>query len=184
MIGRSDGKHLGGVLKITSDMGKVPSTWFGYIYAVDVDARVAAIVADGGRVYMPATDIPHAGALRWLPTRTAFRSMMTPTPPPDTPDMTSDVFRSVCLQRVNWNELTSPDLAASKAFCSKHFDFAFNESMDMGPAGQYASSIIGQRLGGMMQRLDERQPTGWLFYLAYRLSSPRKVPLKRTAAPC
>ena len=166
MIGRSDGKHLGGVLKITPDMSQIPSTWLGYISAVDVDDKVAAIVADGGRVYMPATDIPHAGRIAMVadPQGVPFY-VMTPTPPPDAPDMTSDVFDRSAPQRVNWNELTSPDLAASKAFYSKHFDFAFNESMDMGPAGQYCFiDHHGQRLGGMMQRFDERQPAAWLFY--------------------
>ena len=117
MIGRSDGKHLGGVLKITPDMSQIPSTWLGYISAVDVDDKVAAIVADGGRVYMPATDIPHAGRIAMVadPLGVPFY-VMTPTPPPDAPDMTSDVFDRSAPQRVNWNELTSPDLAASKAF--------------------------------------------------------------------
>ncbi len=166
MIGRSDGKHLGGVLKITPDMGAAPSMWLAYLSAVDVDAKVAAIVADGGKVYMPATDIPHAGRIAMVgdPQGTPFY-VMTPTPPPNMPDMSSDVFDRSAPQRVNWNELTSADLAASKVFYAKHFDFAFNESMDMGPMGEY--SFIdhhGQRLGGMMQRQDPMQPAAWLFY--------------------
>lgn len=166
MIGRSDGKHLGGVLTITPDMGNVPSTWLAYLSAADVDAKVAAVVGDGGKVYMPATDIPHAGRIAMVadPQGVPFY-VMTPTPPPNAPDMTSDVFDRSVPQRVNWNELASPDLPASKAFYAKHFDFAFNETMDMGPMGQYCFiDHHGQRVGAIMQRQDARQPAAWLFY--------------------
>jgi len=166
MIGRSDGKHLGGVLKITPDMGKVPSVWLGYLSATDVDATVAAIAADGGKVHMPATDVPHAGRIAMVadPQGIPFY-VMTPTPPPNAPDMTSDVFDTSAPQRVNWNELTTPDLAAAKTFYARHFDFEFKESMDMGPMGEYGFiDHHGQRLGGIMQRQDPKQPAGWLFY--------------------
>src|SRR5689334_3401582 len=49
MIGRSDGGNAGGVMTLTDEMqskGARP-VWLGYIHDEDVDARVAAIKADG-----------------------------------------------------------------------------------------------------------------------------------------
>ena len=92
--------------------------------------------------------------------------VVTPAPPPGAGDATSDVFARQTPQHVSWNELASPDLAASKAFYSRHFGFEFNEAMPMGPMGDYCFiDHHGQRLGAIMQRQDERQPAAWLFYI-------------------
>jgi predicted enzyme related to lactoylglutathione lyase len=115
---------------------------------------------------MPATDLP-VGRIAMVadPQGVPFY-LMAPVPPPGVPDATSDVFDRHAPQRVNWNELASPDLAASKAFYSRHFGFEFNEAMNMGPMGDYCFiDHHGQRLGGVMQRQDDRQPAAWLFYI-------------------
>ena len=140
--------------------------WLGYLSTPDVDGQLSAIVADGGKVQMPATNLPTVGRIAMVtdPQGVPFY-LMTPVPPPGAPDATSDVFDRHAPQRVNWNELASPDLAASKAFYSRHFGFEFNESMSMGPMGDYCFiDHHGQRLGAVMQRQDERQPPVWLFY--------------------
>lgn len=114
---------------------------------------------------MPATNLP-VGRIAMVtdPQGVPFY-VMTPVPPPDDPHATSDVFDRRARQRVNWNELASPDLAASKAFYSRQFGFEFNEAMDMGPMGDYCFiDHQGQRLGAIMQRQDERQPAVWFFY--------------------
>ena len=99
-----------------------------------------------------------AGSFIWY-------ELMTPVPPPGMPDAVSDVFDRHAEQRVNWNELASPDLGASKAFYSRHFGFEFNEALDMGPMGQYCFiDHHGQRLGAIMQRQSDQQPAAWLFY--------------------
>ena len=168
-IGRSDGKSAGGVLRLTADMQAHGATplWLGYFYTADVDATLAAIVADGGTVQMPAWDIPHVGRVAMVtdPQGVPFY-LMTPIPPPGQPDATSDVFDRQAPQRVNWNELASPDLPAAKTFYSRHFGFAFNEVLPMGPMGDYCFiDHHGQRIGAIMQRHDARQPAAWLFYV-------------------
>jgi predicted enzyme related to lactoylglutathione lyase len=170
MIGRSDGKFEGGVLRLSADMqqhGARP-LWIAYLSTPDVDRQLSAIVAAGGKVEMPATNLP-VGRIAMVtdPQGVPFY-LMAPVPPPGVPDATSDVFNRHAPQRVNWNELASPDLSASKAFYSRHFGFEFNEAMDMGPMGDYCFiDHHGQRLGGVMQRQDdaERQPPAWLFYI-------------------
>lgn len=168
MIGRADGKSAGGVLHLTEGMrqhGARPQ-WIAYLYTPDVDRQLAAIAADGGTVQMPATDLPHVGRIAMVtdPQGIPFY-VMTPVPPPGQPEASSDVFDRHALQRVNWNELASPDLAASKVFYGRHFGFEFNDVMDMGPAGDYCFiDRQGERLGAIMQRQDDRQPAAWLFY--------------------
>ncbi len=167
MIGRADGKQAGGVLKITPEMGAMPSMWVAYLSAVDVDATTAAIRADGGAVYLPPMDIPPVGRISMVadPQGATFY-VMTPTPPPGNPDMTSDVFAPQTPQRVCWNELTTTDLPAAQVFYTRHFGFEFNESMDMGPMGEYCFiDHHGVRVGAMMQSQSPQQPSGWLFYI-------------------
>lgn len=167
MIVRADGLNAGGVLKLTPEMGAMPSVWLAYLCAVDVDATTAAIKADGGTVHLPPMNIPPVGRISMVadPQGIPFY-VMTATPPPGVPDATSDVFHASAPQHVNWNELTTPDLAASKAFYAKHFGFAFNESMDMGPMGEYGFiDHHGVRIGGIMQSQSPQQPNGWLFYV-------------------
>ena len=168
-IGRSDGKSAGGVMRLSADMrqhGARP-LWLGYLSTPDVDGHVSAIVADGGTVQMPATDIPNVGRIARVadPQGVPFY-LMTPVPPPGVPDAASDVYDRHAQQRVNWNELATPDLAAAKAFYGRHFAFEFNESMHMGAMGDYCFiDHHGQRVGAIMQRQDERQPATWLFYV-------------------
>jgi hypothetical protein len=180
MIGRSDGHHAGGVLKITEDMGSVHPMWLAYISTDDVDAKAAQIAGEGGVVHMPPMTIPHVGRIAMVsdPTGVPFY-LMTPTPPPGVPDMTSDVFDRTALQRVNWNELASPDLAASKAFYSKHFGFEFNETMNMGPMGDYCFiDHHGVRVGAMAQHQHATQPAAWLFYFGVPSVSGAKTAIE------
>ncbi len=165
-----DAGFAGGVLPMPADMaahGGQPQ-WVGYINVPDVDAALAAIVADGGTALMPATSMPGVGRFAMLtdPQGIPFY-LMTPTPPPGQPDATSTVFSPdpTVMGRVGWCELASPDLAASKAFYAKHMSYRFEEAMPMGPAGDYCFiDHGGDRLGGMMQRHDAAQPLRWLFY--------------------
>lgn len=169
MLGRADGKFAGGVLRLSLDMlrhGARP-LWIGYLHTPHVDRALDAIVADGGKVQMPATDLPNVGRIAMVsdPQGAPFY-LMTPVPPPGQPDATSDVFDRHAQQRVNWNELASPDLTASKVFYGRHFGFEFKESMHMGPMGEYCFiDHHGQRLGAVMQRQNDRQPVAWLFYI-------------------
>lgn len=167
MIGRSDGGSAGGALALTPAMqeqGARPG-WFAYLSVPDVDAAVAAIEADGGKVLMPKTTIPQGSfALVTDPQGVPFY-VMTPVPPAGNPDATSDVFSRDKPQHVRWNELASPDLAGAKAFYAKHFGFEFNNSMPMGPMGDYCFiDHHGQVLGAILPQQNPGQPAMWLPY--------------------
>lgn len=166
MIGRSDGGSAGGVMQLTAPMlaGGARPAWVGYLHVADVDATVAAIEADGGRKLV-RMDIP-VGAIAMVTDPMGFPFyVMKPIPPAGKPDAVSDVFDPVATQHVRWNELSSPDLARAKAFYARHFGFQFNESMSMGPMGDYwFIDHGGRRIGGMMQKPPESPAATWLFY--------------------
>jgi predicted enzyme related to lactoylglutathione lyase len=139
--------------------------WLPYLSTPDVDRALSSIVSEGGTIQMPAFDLPVGRIAMVTDPQGVPLYLMAPVPPPGMPDATSDVFDRHAGQRVNWNELASPDLGASRAFYSRHFGFEFNESMDMGPMGPYCFiDHDGQRLGAMMQRHSDEQPAAWLFY--------------------
>lgn len=167
MIVRDDGGMAGGVLKLTDEMtsGGARPCWLPYFYTPDVDAEVAAIEAEGGKVQMPVTDLPVGRIAMVTDPQGVPIYLMNPTPPANQPEATSDVFDEIEVQRARWNELASPDHAGSLKFYAEHFGFAFNEAMPMGAMGDY--SFIdhhGKRLGAIMQRQSDEQPGAWLTY--------------------
>lgn len=170
MIGRSDGGNAGGVLKLNADMtaGGARPCWLGYFYVEDVDAAVAAIVADGGHAIMPAMDIEVGRIAMVTDPQGVPHYVMTPKPPEGMEGMDSDVYDRHAEQRVNWNELYAPDLEAAKAFYSRHYRFEFNNAMPMGPMGDYCFIDHGGRdepIGAIMQK-PEQLPVGmWNFYI-------------------
>lgn len=167
-IVRSDGASNGGVLGLTREMcdGGARPCWLGYLSVTDVDAAVAAIVADGGRSMMPPFDI-EVGRIAMVadPQGLPFY-VMAPIPPAGVKDAASDVWDREAVQHVAWNELYTPDLEGAKAFYAKHFPFEFNEAMPMGPMGDYCFiDHAGHRIGAMMRK-PEGVPMGlWNFYI-------------------
>lgn len=166
MIQRSDGGSAGGVLALTAEMqaGGAGPTWLPYLFAADTDAKVAQIEADGGAVQMPAMTLPVGRIAMVKDPQGVPIYVMTPVPPPGMEGMESDVFSVDKPQHARWNELASPDLAASKEFYSRHFGFEFNNSMPMGEMGDYCFiDHEGRTLGAMMQA-QPGQPQVWLTY--------------------
>lgn len=167
MILRSDGGSAGGVLRLSPEMqhhGARP-IWLGYLHVRDVDTAARDIVADGGKVLLPRMDLP-VGKIAMVadPMGTPFY-VMDPLPPPGQPDAKSDVFDVAAPQRVRWNELLSADLARAKAFYAKHFGFVSNESMPMGPMGDYCFfDHHGVRVGAVMQKPPSSPTSNWVFY--------------------
>jgi predicted enzyme related to lactoylglutathione lyase len=67
--------------------------------------------------------------------------------------------------RFCWHELSSPDVAKSRAFYGDLFGWTFSE-MDMGPAGTYTMFRQGDRDIGGIAQLDAKAgaPPSWLAY--------------------
>jgi predicted enzyme related to lactoylglutathione lyase len=174
MIERVDGGgagcgYNGGVLALDDEMigqGASPG-WFGYIYVPDVDAKAAEIVAEGGQVHVPATTMEGVGRFAMVtdPQGAAFY-LMTPQPPADDPDATSDVFSVDKPQTIRWNELVVPDDEAAVAFYKKHFGWKQEGAMPMGEYGDYRFIQLGDiGIGAVMKKADFMPVTGWTYYI-------------------
>jgi predicted enzyme related to lactoylglutathione lyase len=167
MIGRSDGGSLGGVLGLTDEMrsnGAKP-VWLGYVGGDDVDATVSRIEAKGGKVLMPAFDIPQGRiAMVADPQGNPFY-VMKPVPPAGQEDKQSDVFSPSEVQRVAWNELTTSDPAAARNFYGELFGWGSEEFMPMGDMGHYRFfDHNGTRIGALCP-VQPGGSSGWRYYI-------------------
>jgi len=164
MIVASDG-NAGGVMGLNQDMiaGGAKATWLGYIGVDDVDASVAAVVADGGQVHLPAFDIPGIGRLAMVtdPQGVPFYVMRGASPE------SSTAYQRTGLGHVSWNELVTPDDTGALAFYQKQFGITKVGGMDMGPMGEYSfianAESAGEAIGAVM-KTPPGAPAGWGFY--------------------
>ncbi len=169
MIGRSDGGNAGGMLKLDDAMqshGARPM-WLGYLYVPDVDATVAAITADGGKVLMPPHDAPGIGRFAMVtdPVGVPFY-LMKPAPPAGDPDASSDVFSVDQPQHVRWNELATTDPEGAIGFFTKHFGWGQEGDMDMGPMGTYRFlQHGGVGIGAVMTKPPQMPESAWTYYI-------------------
>ena len=168
MIGRSDGGFAGGLLPLNDEMqqhGARP-TWLGYVYVDDVDAKIEAIEAAGGKGLMPATDIPNVGRIAMVgdPQGAPFY-IMKPTPPSGDPNAKSDVFSPDAAQRVAWNELSTTDPVGARRFYEQQFGWDTDEFMDMGELGEYRFlEQNGTRIGALCGVMPGGQ-SKWRYYI-------------------
>jgi uncharacterized protein len=60
-----DEKSVGGIMQMTKDWGDPlpPSHWMNYIAVDDVDATIEKITENGGKVCVPAFDMPNVGRM-------------------------------------------------------------------------------------------------------------------------
>lgn len=169
MIVRSDGGFAGGALALTDEMigeGARPG-WLGYIYVPDVDAEATKIEAEGGRIHMPGTTLEGVGrfALVSDPLGAPFY-LMTPQPPEDDPDASSDAFTIDRPQTIRWNELVTSDDDAAIAFYTRHFGWTQEGAMPMGPLGDYRFiQLEDVQIGAVMKQADFMPVPGWTFYI-------------------
>lgn len=173
--------HVGGILELTAEMasaGAVPA-WVGYVAVDDVDKMVGSIVAEGGRLHMPARDIEGAGRVAMVtdPQGAPFY-VIKPTPRPGMENSESHAFSydRPRLGHCAWNELATSDPAGARHFYGKHFGWVKDGEMDIGPLGKYEflrhaghapdGSPMGHGvLGAVMPLMPSGAPMpAWTFY--------------------
>lgn len=167
MIGRADGGLAGGIMRLTDEMeshGARP-IWLGYINVDDVDSRVASIEKAGGKVLLPAFDIPDIGRIAMVAdAQDAPFYVMKPIPPAGREKEASDVFSTDQPGRVSWNELSTTDPAAARHFYGDQFGWVSNDFMEMGEMGQYRFlDHHGVRIGALCGVMEGQQPK-WRYY--------------------
>jgi hypothetical protein len=169
-IANADGGMTGGVLTLSKamcDEGARPC-WLGYVGVDNVDASLTAIVAAGGKVTMPARDVPMAGRIAMVADCCGSPFyVMTPAPPPGGGESTA--FSTSLPGRCGWNELLAGNQANALKFYTGLFGWTLPEPMDMGPMGTYQFiDHDGAGIGAVMQA-PEGAPRGWYHY--FRVSS-------------
>ena len=94
---------------------------------------------------------------------------MKPTPPAGDPDAQSTSFAATepMVGHCAWNELSSTDPEAAKAFYGKLFGWVKDGDMDMGPLGTYEFLWASEKrfmLGAVMPKMAEMPAPSWTYY--------------------
>jgi len=139
--------------------------WIGYISVEDVDAHIEKIVAAGGKLWKPATDVP--GMLRFAvmsDPQGAAIVVFTPNPAMPTPKRPEPPTPGM----IGWHELYTTDLEGGFDFYKKLFGWSKKSDMDMGPMGTYRIFDQGDGHemgdGGMMTKPAQVPVSCWNFY--------------------
>jgi uncharacterized protein len=162
MIAAPDG-NVGGVLRLSDEMiqhGARP-IWLGYLGVGDVDGTIAKVAAAGGKVLMPAWNIPDVGRIAMVtdPQGIPFYVMRGAS------DGTSNAFGRTTMGHISWNELLTPDQDAALAFYGSIFGMVKSGVMPMGPMGDYTFLQHGDvGIGAMMTNPPGGSVPGWGFY--------------------
>jgi uncharacterized protein len=148
-----DGKQ---VAAISPAQQPGPPRWTTYVNVDDVDAVTKKAETAGGSVIVPPMDVMEAGRMAIIADTTG--AVIALWQPRDHPGA----------QLVNepgaftWSELSTSDLAKSKAFYSEVFGWGW------GGADEYAEAqVAGRTIGGVMPRPAEMPaevPDSWLVY--------------------
>ncbi len=157
-----DDGYVGGIMQITPDMAGAQPGWIGYLAVDDVDVHVASITAAGGRLCMPARDMPGVGrfAMMFDPQGAPYYIMKSATAE------TSHAFASDAPNpgHCAWNELRTSDLTGGLGFYTGQFGWVKEGEMDMGPLGRYIMLRHGSMIGAMMTNPAPQPSSYWSFY--------------------
>lgn len=158
---------VGGLKQINDDMkaGGARPIWLGYIAVDDVDKCVAGITKAGGRVQMPAMDIPRIGRIAMVadPQDVPFYVMRGAS----NEESHAFAYDRPRLGHCAWNELRTADRPAAMKFYAEQFGWQKDGEMDMGPMGAYEFFRRANSPGmfaGVMTRPKEMPVSLWTYY--------------------
>ena len=153
---------IGGSMVLSDDakaMG-APPHWLAYIGTPDLDATVAKLQGLGGKVYVPAFDMPNVGriAVAADPFGAAF-GLFQPAEGGQAPGEAK-------VGDFSWNELMTDNVDTVWGFYQNLFGWTPGEAMDMGEMGVYfLFEASGISRGGIMKRPPEMPVSAWLHYI-------------------
>lgn len=159
------GEHgVGGLMAITPEMAQhgARPTWLGYIAVEDVDKTVESVEHGGGKVMMPAMDIPQVGRIAMVadPQGAPFY-VMKPSGEGESLAFAYDEPRA---GHCAWNELITSDQAEAWHFYGMRFGWVKEGEMDMGEMGTYDFIRHGGVIGAIMKGTAEMGPPHWNQY--------------------
>jgi hypothetical protein len=157
----SAGVMFGGIISMQKP--DVPPHWIAYVEVEDVDACAARAQRSGGKLVVPARDIPGVGRFAVIGDPTgAHVSPFRPLAPSGPEREVQPEDRRFC-----WDELLTSDAPRSGAFYSEVFGWRVQE-VPLGPHGTYHLFKRGALdAAGMMQLPPQAEaPSHWLSYVA------------------
>src|SRR5262245_46611833 len=155
---------VAGLMTLPEDARKMgtPPNWIGYVGVADVDATAAQATANGGKVYVPPTDIPNVGRFSVIadPQGAALGLFKPSNAEQESP------ARMDQQGHIGWHELHAGEYASAFDFYSKLFGWQKKDSMDMGEMGIYQMfGTADTTLGGMMTKAPMEPVPHWNYYL-------------------
>jgi predicted enzyme related to lactoylglutathione lyase len=154
---------MAGVMKTPPEakaMGTPPS-WIAYVGTPDIHVTAWEAQRLGGKLHKGPKTTPTVGTWAILqdPQGAAFAAY--------TPERTPQVGQEPGLGDFSWHELATTDHKAAFAFYQELFGWEKQDSMDMGPAGEYLMYGLGKKmLGGMYTKTkDMPGPSAWCSYI-------------------
>lgn len=150
---------IGGIMPLTAG---APPCWSGYIGVDDVDAYVEKVVAAGGSICHPATDIPNVGRFSVAADPQGGRFILfRPTGPGERKAVPPNT-----VGHIGWHELVAVDPETVFPFYGKLFGWTKAEAMDMGELGLYQMFATDKApVGGMMKMPPGCPGPYWLYYI-------------------
>ncbi len=158
-----EGRGVAGLMRVPDDVLKAGGgpAWLGYIHTSDLDAKLAQLEKEGGKIHRPPTLVP--GIIRFAvvadPQGAGFllaTPLPTDTPPPFPADKPGTV---------GWRELMAVEWQSAFAFYEKLFGWTKGDAIDMKEMGVYQLfHADGERIGGMMTKPAYIPMAHWGFY--------------------
>jgi predicted enzyme related to lactoylglutathione lyase len=158
---RVDGKSVAAVTPLMSP--QQPTAWTTYISTTSAEETAKKVTEAGGQVVAPPMQVMDQGTMAVFvdPTGAAFAVWQ-----PDTFAGAELVNKPVS---ISWNELSTRDMPAAKAFYTKVFPWTAHSNA-MPDGGEYVEwQIDGKSIGGgmpMNPQIPPQVPPNWLVYFA------------------
>lgn len=164
----SKGTAIGGVMPMGAAERSqgVPSFWLPAVEVSDVDAWAKQAETLGGKIHMPAADIPDTG--RYAVLQDPLGAFIAIFKPVDDRPMPSTFDGTPQPGRMSWHELMTTDQKKAAEFYRRLFGWEKIGEFDMGPGGSYYEfGQNGKMYGGMFNRPAEMAgvPPFWLTYI-------------------
>jgi len=161
------GAPFAGLYRLGPEMRQqgVPPNWMAYVESSNVDETVRLATTLGGKVTVPASDIPNVGRFAVLqdPQGATF-GVYKASGPSRSWDGTP------VLGRFSWHELMTTDYRKAFDFYQKLFGWEKTGEMDMGGGNMYLMYGKGQPYGGIFNRHGDmlNMRPFWLVYIYVR----------------
>lgn len=154
-----EGLGVGGLTAL-SRSGPMKAGWYGYFSVQDVDATASRVTTLGGTVHVTPRDIPGVGRFAMVadPQGLPFYVMRGDSP------QASRAYDPISDGHCSWHELVTSDHGAALAFYGELFGWRNDETMSMGPMGDYCFLDHANRRIGATMTAGPGFPTRWTYY--------------------